>query len=83
MIHEWFLSIYNMHYYVLLVVTILLLAAGGLLHFSASDKVKHIVGVIGTACALWIVIYATLLSRHETGGGLMLKIGRASCRERV
>lgn len=75
MLTQLFYTIYNMQYSVLLIVVILLLAAGGLLHIFLSERAKHIVGIVGTALALWLIIYATILSRSETGGGMMLTPG--------
>lgn len=68
-------TIYQISYPVLLIVTAVILAGGGLLHALASERVKRIVGTIGSAFILWVIIYSTLLMRTEEAGEIILQPG--------
>ncbi len=45
------------------------------MHTLASERAKHIVGVIGSAFTLWLIVYSTLLMRSEEAGEIILQPG--------
>jgi len=75
MLKELFYSVYYMPIPVLIAVTLILLGAGIVLHFALRGSARRITGVAGSVFSLWLVIYATLLSRVESAGAVILTPG--------